>query len=117
MSLVNSLKKTLFFSPAQHDESTMTFVKTRRAILNELRNSMENGTLIGVYSKPLGEGMFLVGINNIEGDQSSEIVVFETYDQSGMILNRTTVSIDEIKMVCPFEKKYKNPVLYKIQFV
>src|SRR5688572_25165823 len=108
MSQVTTLKKTLSLSPGlqnNSDHGAMTFVKTRKSMLKELTSSMENGNLIGVYCKALGEGMFLVGINNIEENPSSEIVVFETYEQSGMILNRTRVSVDEIKMVCSFNMK------------
>jgi hypothetical protein len=119
MSLVDTLKKTLSISPMPHhlaDYSPLTFTKTKKAMLKELISSHEKGFLIGIYSKELGDGMFLVGINQIETEGSSEIIVFETYDQSGSILNRTRISIDEIRMVCPFNQKYLNPVLNKLQF-
>lgn len=117
--LVDVLRKTLMSSPDSakgSGTSPMIFVKSRRGILKELRNSFETGNLLGVYSKALGEGMFLTGVSNIEDDTKEEVVTFETYDQSGEMLNRTRVSIEEIKMVCSFEKKYLNPILNKIQF-
>jgi hypothetical protein len=121
MSLVNTLRKTLFVSSNNHndqsDQSQMCFIKSRKAILKELEASKHSGTLVGVYCRALGEGMFLVGINNIESGSPSEIIVFESYDQSGVILGRTRISIDEIKMVSPFNKKYINPVLSKLQIV
>jgi hypothetical protein len=118
MNLVDSLKKTLSIGASnENGDSPMTFVKSKKGILKELIASRDSGNLIGIYSKVLGDGMFLVGVNNIETDTSAEIIVFETYEQSGMILNRTRVSIDEIKLVCPFAKRYLNPILNKIQVV
>jgi hypothetical protein len=118
MSLVNALKRTLSINETLQndlaDKKPLSFAKTKKAMLKELVSSQENGFLIGIYSKELGDGMFLVGINQIETDGPSEMIVFETYEQSGMILSRTRVAIDEIKMVCPFNKKYLNPVLYKL---
>src|SRR6476659_4597217 len=103
MSLVETLKKSLSISSNEQNDITgnspLIFAKTKRSILKEITSSLENGLLIGIYSKSLGEGMFLVGVSDIERDGPTEIVVFETYDQSGMILNRTRVSVDEIKMV------------------
>jgi hypothetical protein len=120
MNLVNSLKRTLSLnslSQDQIDDTPIAFAKTRKAVLRELESSRENGLLIGVYSKALGDGMFLVGVNAIEKDGPTEIIVFETYEQSGTILNRTRLSIDEIKMVCSFNRKYVNPILNRIQIV
>jgi hypothetical protein len=117
MSLVDALKKTLSINPTSDNalsQLPLSFVKSRKAILRELISAKENGALIGVYSKAMGEGMFLVGINEVETDSSSEIIVFETYDQCGTILNRTRLSIEEIKMVCPLGRKYVNPVLNKV---
>jgi hypothetical protein len=118
MTMINVLKKTLAINSG--NESTtheqLTFIKTRKAVLKELQVARENSMLIGVYSRALGEGMFLVGVSDIETNLSSEVIVLETYDQSGSILNRTRLSIDEIKMVCPLHKKYLNPVLNKVIF-
>jgi hypothetical protein len=119
MSLVDALRKTLSIGnggeSGSHATMPLNFLRTRKSILRELSMSQETGNLIGVYSRAFGEGMFLVSVNSIEIDRSGEVVVFETYDQSGMILNRTRVSIDEIKMVCPFHRKYVNPVLNRVQ--
>jgi hypothetical protein len=117
MSLVTTLKKTLSISSSKElDQSGIAFVKSRKAVISELTSAKENGALIGVYSKSLGEGMFLVGVNDVEIDRGAEVVVFETYEQSGAILSRTRLSVDEIKMVCPLNIRYLNPILNRIQF-
>jgi hypothetical protein len=119
MNLVDTFKKSLSLNSMNDltQTSPLTFTKSRKAMLRELLSSRDNGLLIGVYSRALGEGMFLVGISDIEMDGPTEVVVFETYDQSGTILGRTRLSIDEIKMVCPFHKKYSNPILNKLQII
>lgn len=118
MGFVDTIRKTFLLNtlhPTQIDNSPLTFAKSRKAMLKQLELSKEHGLLTGVYSKAFGEGMFLVGISDIHHDGPLQIIVFETYDQSGMLLNRTSLSIDEIRMVCPFNKKYINPVLNKLQ--
>jgi hypothetical protein len=115
MNLVEKIKKSLLAQnkPGNSDTSPLTFIKNRKAILKELTLSRDTGNLIGVYSRALGEGMFLTGVDNIEENHGTEVIVFETYDMSGQILNRTRVSVDEIKMVCPFTSAYVNPILKK----
>jgi hypothetical protein len=93
------------------ESKTMGFVKNRRAILRELLVSKESAYLIGVYCPAFGEGMFLTTVEAIEMETKNEIIVFSQYDVSGLILSRTRVSIDEIKMVCPFHVAYYNPLL------
>lgn len=93
------------------DRICFDFVKTRKGILKELIISKTSGNLLGVYSKALGEGMFLTVVENIEADGKEDVVQFNRYDMSGHILARTKVAIDEIEMVCPFNKTYRNPGL------
>jgi hypothetical protein len=120
MNLVDTLKKTLSVNQTNVNSlpgnSPLNFIKSKKAVLKELSLAKDSGLLIGVYSRALGEGMFIVGVSNIETDGPVEVAVFETYDQTGSILNRTRLSIDEIKMVFPFDKKYVNPVLNKLEF-
>lgn len=117
MSIVESLKKTFTLNSVSEtfENAPIVFAKSRKAVLKALSESKEHNLLIGVYSKLLGEGMFLVGVYDIETDGPMEIIVFETYEQSGTILNRTRLSLDEIKMVCPLNRRYVNPILYKLQ--
>lgn len=91
-----------------------SFVKDRTGILKALIKSQETGKLIGVYSRVLGDGMFLVGVDTIETDGPTKVIAFETYDLCGQILNRTRVTLEEIKMVCPFETAYVNPLLARL---
>jgi hypothetical protein len=118
MNLVDKLKKSLSLNQGKNEltEHFPAFVKNRKAMLKELHDSQANGHLIGVYSRALGEGMFLTGVDNIESEAGREVIVFETYDMSGQILSRTRVSLDEIKMVCPFNTAYVNPVLSNTRF-
>src|SRR5688500_19202003 len=80
------------------------FVKTKKNILKELIISRQSGKLLGVYSRALGEGMFLTGVEDIEKHGKDEVIVFNRYDMSGYILSRTRVSLEEIHMVCPFSQ-------------
>ncbi|MBT1700375.1 hypothetical protein KK083_26040 [Fulvivirgaceae bacterium PWU4] len=97
--------------PASLDYTPLDFVKNRKAILKELVLSKQSGKLIGVYSRALGEGMFLTGVEAIlsHGDGKDELIVFNRYDMSGHLLARTKVSLNEIHMVCPFNKTFQTP--------
>jgi hypothetical protein len=91
----------------------LSFIKTSPEILELLMHSKTTGSLIGVYSSMLGEGMFLTRVENIfmESMHNVKIVVLNRYDMSGHILATTRVALSEIRTVCPFPQLYKNPVL------
>lgn len=95
--------------PASLDYTPLDFVKSRKAILKELVLSKQAGKLIGVYSRALGEGMFLTGVEAILSHGNDELIVFNRYDMSGHLLARTRVPLDEIHMVCPFNKTFQTP--------
>ncbi|MBT1699547.1 hypothetical protein KK083_21795 [Fulvivirgaceae bacterium PWU4] len=94
-----------------YDYTPLDFVKTRKGILKELVLSKQSGKLIGVYSRVLGEGMFLTCVEAIQPHGKDEQIVFHRYDMSGKMLARTRISIDEIHMVCPFNKLFRSPAL------
>lgn len=85
------------------------FVRTRKGILKELVISSMSGNVVGIYSRALGEGMFLAAVEKIESNAREEIITLNRYDMSGHMLARTRVTIDEIHMVCPFNRVYTNP--------
>lgn len=93
------------------DFTPFDFVKSKKGILKEILISKQTGKLLGVYSRALGEGMFLTGVEDIESHGRNEVIVFNRYDMSGHILARTRVELDEIQTVCPFNKAFQNPIL------
>src|SRR5688500_16398928 len=90
------------------DPTTFDFIRSKKGILRELSLSRESGNVIGIYSNVLGPGMFLTAVETIE---NAEIVVVKQNDISGQMLSRTRIWIDEIQMVCPFNKAYRSPVV------
>jgi hypothetical protein len=87
------------------------FIKTRKGILKELVVSKQSGRLLGVYSRALGEGMFLTAVEAIVSHGKEELIVFNRHDMSGHLLARTRIPLDEIHMVCPFNKIFQGPGL------
>jgi hypothetical protein len=69
------------------------------------------GKVIGIYCPALGEGMFLTGVDDILTVESEEIIVLKPYDMNGILLHRNTISITEIRSVCPFDSFYINPMI------
>jgi hypothetical protein len=94
------------------DATPFEFIKSKKAMLKELAISKELKNIVGVYSDVLGEGMFLTAVDDIERHNGEEIIVFYQYDVTGKLLIRTSIELSEIQMVCPFNKTYKNPVLF-----
>lgn len=108
--LVNKVRSIIYFrkdAPAP-DLKLLDFVKSRQGILKELMVSKESGYLIGVYCKLFGEGMFLTAVENISTTKGVEIIEFTPYDLGGEMLPATRIELNDIKMVCPFNKPYKN---------
>jgi hypothetical protein len=94
------------------DERSLNFLRSRTSIRDGLMRSKHSGTVIGVYSRALGEGMFITSVDDIYPDNDEEIIVLKRYDLSGLILQRTDLSLSEIKAVCVFDMIYRNPVLH-----
>lgn len=94
------------------DTSSIDFVRTKKNILRELNMSKEHKTIVGVYCNAFGEGMFLTAVEDIEYLAKDEVIQFYPYDLSGKKLSRTRVQLNEIQMVCPFYKVYRNPTYY-----
>jgi hypothetical protein len=111
LSIVSKIQESFAGKDENQKGLHFNFIKDKDAMLHALSKSQEKGTLIGVYAKELGEGMFLTGVDKIESVGTQKIIVFETYEIYGKILNRTRVALDEIKMVCPFQIEYVNPLL------
>src|SRR5687768_16730523 len=110
--------KSLVLSKEERREQQYTpfdFVKTRKAVLKELIISKQSGNLLGLYSKALGEGMFLTGVEDIEQHGKEVVIVFSRYDMSGNILSRTRLSLGEIQMVCPFNQTYRHPIISSVK--
>ena len=93
------------------DDQSLSFLRSRKSIRDGLLKSKDGGTVVGIYSRALGEGMFITSVADIYPDNDEEIVVLKRYDLSGIILPRTDLSLSEIKAVCEFDMIYKNPVL------
>jgi hypothetical protein len=114
----NFAEKIRLFLKPKNDSSfgpgpgtgSFDFVKTRKGILKELVISKQSKNIVGVYCKVFGEGMFLTAVEGIEPTSKAEIIVFHQYDMTGNILPRTRIELDEIQMVCPFDKIYQNPL-------
>lgn len=107
-SLIAPKKNGLLVS----DTSAIDFVRTKKNILRELSMSRDHKTIVGIYCASFGEGMFLTAVEDIEYLAKDEVIQFYPYDLSGKKLSRTRVQINEIQMVCPFNKVYRNPTYY-----
>jgi hypothetical protein len=94
---------------AENLNASVEFVKKKRLILQELQYCHNKGNLVGVYSDAFGEGMFLLGVEDIIHLQEEELIIFFAYDMSGLPLKRRTIFLKEINKIVPFNNPYTNP--------
>lgn len=87
----------------------LEFIKNRRSVYRELAASKEAGTVVGITSPALGDGMFITAVDDIYTTEAGAIVQLKPYDMSGHFLTRTQLSLSEIRSVCPFKTAYRNP--------
>lgn len=93
------------------DHPGINIIKSRKEILKAIHESKDSGNVLGVYCPSLGEGMLLIGVENISTYEGEVIVSLKRYDLNGILLHRNSISVTEIRSVCPFSTMYVNPFL------
>jgi hypothetical protein len=117
LNIVSKIQESLSGKSEANGKMTFTFIQDKQEIFKALSNSLQRGTVIGVYSRALGEGLFLTGVDDIEHDGPRTTIVFETYDISGKPMPKTRIDASDIKTVCPFQIEYINPLLGKVKHI
>jgi hypothetical protein len=92
------------------DTTELEFIKTRKLILRELATSRDAGTVVGINSPALGEGLFITAVEDLYSARGGDVVHLKPYAMSGHILPRTQLSLTEIRSVCSFKTIYRNPI-------
>lgn len=80
-------------------------------ILKCLQFSLENGTVVAINAPILGSGVFLTSVDHVDPSGFDYLITLKGYDMTGYILDRNKVRLSEIRCVCPFTSKFKNPFL------
>jgi len=89
----------------------MEFISEPDDILHILEESRVNGNVVGISASILGSGVFLTAVDNIVKSDSDYLIVLKGYDVTGYILERNKIFLSDIRAVCPFHSKFKNPYL------
>jgi len=105
--------KILFTAKGTSGPTIINIVKSRRAIARAILKSKQTENVVGIYCPALGEGMLLVGIEDVLTDHREEVIILKKYDLNGILLERTHISISEIRSLCAFDSKYENPLFRK----
>ena len=90
------------------------FITSSDTILQELLHSKLNGNMIGISSPVLGTGMFITAIEDILLEGKRSIIILKRYDITGHFLATNKVLLNKITAVCPFQSKFENPFLAKV---
>jgi hypothetical protein len=90
----------------------MDFEMDGEKILFRLRESLGNGTVIGVCApEVLGNGIFTTTVEKISLSDDGFEVCLKEYDSTGYILPRRRLKLYEIEKVCVFSSQMDNPYL------
>jgi hypothetical protein len=117
MSMVNiieRLKEGLFAQSPNFYQPlpSIKIVRAKKVMLKWLETALESKKVIGLRSPALGEGMFLVAVNDIRTCETDEILIsLKPYDMSGTPLRETDLRLSSISSVCPFDSFYIDPFL------
>jgi hypothetical protein len=116
--LTEQFKKILpFFTHSIVSETSFAsfdFIRRKEHMLKELEYCCKTANLVGVYCPLLGNGMFLVGVEEIVSGDDGSLVIFYSRDMSGHTLSRRTLHIDEITMIVPFNNPYVQPLPFTL---
>jgi hypothetical protein len=110
--LVEKVKKAiplLIEDYTAEDTGSFDFVQHRNEIMKELDFCQKKGSLVGVYSRKMGQGLFLVGVQEIIYGIKSEFIIFYPFDMGGYKLTTNAVSLEDIEKIIPFNNRFVMP--------
>jgi hypothetical protein len=87
-----------------------------KEILAELMASRDNGNVIGIWSPPLGTGLFMCGVENILDDdvEHDKVIILRERDLNGVPLKAHVLFLQEIEKVYPLTTMYDDPTVRTI---
>jgi hypothetical protein len=95
--------------------SDFNFLSTAEDMINALLQSKENGNVIGIISPALGNGLFMVAVEDIILEDPEPAVKLRSYDITGFFLDKNVLKLSEIRSVCPFQTIFHNPYIAKLR--
>jgi hypothetical protein len=90
------------------------FLRNSEDILNALLHSKERGNVVGIIAPVLGNGLFLVAVDDIFLNDPEPLIKLKSYDITGFFLDKNVLNLSEIKSICSFQSIFHNPYLGKI---
>ena len=92
-------------------ELQIQFICDKETILKHIRLCKKSRGLIGVYSDQLGKGMFLAAIEHILPIENDVLVILKPYGASMDFDKKTSLPLNDISRICPFNQIYSEPVM------
>jgi hypothetical protein len=78
-------------------------------ILTELKQSLENGTVIGICAISMGPGMIMTAVDDIIEIKNDRLVVLKETDLLGIKVPEEQILLSEIVWVHPFRTRFDDP--------
>ena len=71
-------------------------------MMQKLMSSKEQGTVIGIWAKALGEGLHMCGIENVADGRYGQLIELKETDLNGVPLRVKQLHLVDISTVFPF---------------
>lgn len=92
----------------------LSFISEPDDMLTHLRESARHGTVVGISAPVLGNGVFLTAVDEILKTDNDHLILLKGYDITGYILERNRIRLSDVRAICPFSSKFKNPYLREL---
>jgi hypothetical protein len=80
-----------------------------KEILVELKQSLENGTVIGICAISMGPGMIMTAVDDILEIKNDWLIVLKETDLLGIKVPEDQIMLSEIVRVHPFRTRFDDP--------
>jgi hypothetical protein len=78
-------------------------------ILNELKLSLQNGTVLGICAISMGPGMIMTAVDDIIEIKNDRLIVLKETDLLGIKVPEEQILLSEIVRVHPFRTLFDDP--------
>jgi hypothetical protein len=90
-------------------EQTLSYVNQPDEILAELRNSKQNGNVIGIFALSLGPIMIMAAVDEVVEIKNDYLIILKETDLLGIRIPEEQIFLSEIVRVHPFKTRYDDP--------
>ena len=90
-------------------EQKLNYLSRPEEILRELKNSKENGNVVGIFAISLGPNMIMTAVEEIMEIKNDKLIILRETDLLGIKVPEEQILMSEIAGVHPFRTHFDDP--------